>query len=187
MNEKEKVYTGWPHAPEHRLYERGTYMVTCGTYKKEPYLESDTRRDYFLSLLFKLAEKFEWRLQAWAILRNHYHFVGFSPLEGESGAQSLRTLVTELHRQSARRWNRDDRSPSRKVWHNYWDSHITFQRSFYSRLKYVHNNPVHHGIVDNASNYRWCSRSWEEKNGTPAFLKTMDSFQINRVNVADDF
>jgi putative transposase len=183
-----KQFSGiWPHAPEHRLYEPGTYMVTCGTYKKEPHLNSDVRRDDFLALLFKLAEKFEWRLQAWAILRNHYHFVGFSPPEGAPNAQSLRTLVSELHRQSSRRWNREDQMMGRKVWHNYWDSQITYQQSFYARLKYVHNNPVHHGLVDNAASYRWCSRAWVKKNGTPSFLKTMDSFRIDRVNVTDDF
>ena len=183
-----KIFSGtWHHAPEHRLYEPGTYMVTGGAYEKAPYLSSDNRKDEFLALLFELAEKFDWKLQAWAVLNNHYHFVGFSPLEDESGAQSLRTIVSELHRQSARRWNREDQSPTRKVWHNYWDSHITFQRSFYARLKYVHDNPVHHGLVDNAANYRWCSRAWVEKVGAPAFVKTLDSFQIDRLNVKDDF
>ena len=183
-----KTFSGtWHHAPEHRLYEPGTYMVTGGAYEKAPYLSSDNRKDEFLALLFELAEKFDWKLQAWAVLNNHYHFVGFSPLEDESGAQSLRTIVFELHRQSARRWNREDQSPTRKVWHNYWDSHITFQRSFYARLKYVHDNPVHHGLVDNAANYRWCSRAWVEKVGAPAFVKTLDSFQIDRLNVKDDF
>ena len=177
----------WQHAPEHRLYEPGTYMMTGGTYEKSPFLSSEARRDNFLGLLFELAEKLQWRLQAWAVLNNHYHFVGFSPMDDETGAQSLRTLVSELHRQSARRWNKEDKTPGRKVWHNYWDSHITFQRSFFARLKYVHDNPVHHGIVENALNYRWCSRSWVEKSGTPAFVKTLDGFRIDRIHVKDDF
>lgn len=25
----------WPHAPVHKLKEKGTYMVTAGTYKKQ--------------------------------------------------------------------------------------------------------------------------------------------------------
>jgi len=187
MTDKKTFSGSWPHAPEHRLYEPGTYMMTGGAYKKTSHLSSDNRKDEFLALLFKLAEKFKWRLQAWAVLNNHYHFVGFSPLEDESGAQSLRSMVSELHRQSARSWNREEKTPGRQVWHNYWDSHITFQRSFYARLKYVHDNPAHHGLVDNSANYRWCSRAWVEKNGTPAFVKTLDGFRIDRINVKDDF
>lgn len=188
MEERKQQFSGiWPHAPEHRLYEPGTYMVTCGTYKKEPHLRSEQRRDYFMSLLLELAEQFEWGLQAWAVLSNHYHFVAFSPRESGDGAQSLRTFVSELHRRSSRLWNREDQMPGRKVWHNYWDSQITYQQSFYARLKYVHNNPVHHRVADNAANYPWCSRAWVEKKGTTAFLKTMDSFRIDRVNVLDDF
>lgn len=186
---EKKTFSGtWHHAPEHRLYEPGTYMMTAGTYKKLPLLASEERRDSFLKLLFRLTDKFHWRLQAWAVLNNHYHFVGFSPLDDEKkDAQSLRTLVSELHRQSARRWNKEDQTPGRKIWHNYWDSHITFQRSFYARLKYVHDNPVHHGLVDNAANYRWCSREWVQKNGSPAFVKTLDSFRVDRIKVKDDF
>ena len=187
MSEQQKGYTIWPHAPEHRLYEPGTYMVTGGIYKREPLLLPETRREYFLSLLFELAEQFMWELQAWAVLCNHYHFVAFSPRDSKDGAQSLRSFLSELHRRSSRLWNREDQTPGRKVWHNYWDSQITYQQSFYARLKYVHNNPVHHGVIENAANYRWCSRSWVEKNGTPSFLKTMDSFRIDRVNIADDF
>lgn len=186
--EENQTFSGtWHHAPEHRLYEAGTYMLTAGTYKKIHHLFSSERKDGFLKLLFELAERFRWKLQAWAVLHNHYHFVAFSPREADDGAQSLRTLISELHRRSSRLWNREDQTPGRKVWYNYWDSRITFQRSFYARLKYVHDNPTHHDIVSNSKNYRWCSRPWVEKTGTPAFIKTLDSFRVDRVNVIDDF
>ena len=33
----------WPHAPEHRLCERGTYIVTCGTYRKQHFLNTPAK------------------------------------------------------------------------------------------------------------------------------------------------
>jgi len=58
------------HAPEHRLLEQGTYIVTCGTYRKQHFLHSPDRLTLVRNLLFELAEKHNWQLQAWAIKSN---------------------------------------------------------------------------------------------------------------------
>ncbi len=58
----------WPHAPAHRLGEKGAYMVTAGTYDKYPFLNSAARLDLVLGLLFDCALEFGWQLQAWAVL-----------------------------------------------------------------------------------------------------------------------
>jgi len=34
------VHLDWPHAPAHRLGERGAYMVTAGTFEKLHYLNT---------------------------------------------------------------------------------------------------------------------------------------------------
>jgi hypothetical protein len=61
---------------------------------------------------------------------------------------------------SAHEVNRGQNEPGRKVWLQYWESQITFHRSFLARLNYVHQNGVHHGIVRRASLYQWCSAGW---------------------------
>jgi hypothetical protein len=38
-----------------------------------------------------------------------------------------------------------------------------------------------------AQNYRWCSASWFERNASRAFVNTVKSFKIDRVQVPDDF
>jgi putative transposase len=176
----------WHHAPVHQLDGRGAFMVTCGTLYKVPILTTPERRDDFQSLLFELAEKFGWRLQAWAVMNNHYHWVGLSP-EQAGDATSLKTLTARLHEVSTKRLNREDGTPGRRVWFNYWDSHITFASSYYARLKYVHDNPVHHGVALNAANYRWCSRSWLERTATRVFVKQLDGFKTDRLNLPDDY
>jgi putative transposase len=54
-------------------------------------------------------------------------------------------------------------------------------------LKYVHNNPVHHGVVPVAENYNWCSAGWFNKHAVPAFRRTIESFKIDNLKVFDDF
>ena len=73
------------------------------------------------------------------------------------------------------------------MWYQFFDSHITYQRSYLARLKYVHENPVHHGLVDAARNYRWCSAAWFEREAHVAFQKTVASFKVDRIKVVDSF
>ncbi len=173
----------WPHAPLHQITETGAYMVTAGTYQRAHFLSTDSKLALFQGLLFELADKYQWRLQAWAILNNHYHFLAISP----ESPESLRTMLRLLHSLSAQKINAMDQSPGRRVWFQYWDSLITYQRSYLARLHYVHQNPVHHGIVKDARDYQWGSASWFELNATPALVKTAQSFKIDRVKVFDDF
>jgi putative transposase len=173
----------WPHAPAHRLTEQGAYIVTCGTYHKTHHLRTAQRLTLVRSRLFEYAEEFGWRLQAWSVLSNHYHFVASSPED----PKSLRTMLSKLHTKTAIQLNEWDDAPGRRVWFEYWDSHITYPASYFSRLRYVHQNPVHHGIVANAENYPWCSAAWFARSARPAFVKTISGFKIDRVNVKDDF
>jgi putative transposase len=56
-----------------------------------------------------------------------------------------------------------------------------------ARLNYVHQNPLKHGLVPIANQYRWCSTAWFERTATPAQVKTIYSFKTDEVNVRDDF
>jgi putative transposase len=173
----------WPHAPLHSLSEQGGYMVTCGTYRKEQILNTPEKLTLVRTMLFQEAEKFGWQLLAWAILSNHYHFVAVSPEDPES----LRSMISALHKWSALKLNQLDHTEGRKVWHNYWDSHITHQTSWFARLRYVHQNPLHHGVVDNAANYRWCSQAWLEHQFPRSFVNTLARFKTDQLNLPDDF
>ncbi len=173
----------WPHAPAHWLFEPGIYMVTASTYKKVQYISTPSRKDFLLQSLFAIAEEFGWQLQAWAILSNHYHFIARSPKD----PATLRRFISKLHMTTAKEFNQQDQQPGRKVWFQYWDSQITFQKSYLACLNYVHNNSVKHGLVSNADNYPWCSAAWFSQNAPSSFVETVKRFKIDNVKVYDDF
>ncbi|MGA7853196.1 MAG: transposase [Candidatus Acidiferrales bacterium] len=172
----------WPHSPLHRLDASGTYMVTAGTYRKEPFFGNGTRLSILQRHLFALCTEYTAALQAWAIFPNHYHFV--TQFENPS---VLRGLVRRLYSATAQEVNRLDLAQGRKVWFQYWDSQITFQGSYFARLRYVHENAVHHGIVRRASNYPWCSAGWFERKATPGFRKTVSGFPCDKLEIPDTF
>jgi putative transposase len=174
--------TDWPHSPLHRLDARGTYMVTAGTYRKEPFFGTSGRLTFLQKQLFLFSVEHFAALQAWAIFPNHYHFIARfeDPLK-------LRELVQHLHSVTARELNRLDGAAGRKVWFQYWDSQILYQKSYFARLRYVHENPVRHGIVTRAANYGWCSAGWFEREATPGFRKTVLGVPCDRLGIPDEF
>ncbi|MCI0539875.1 MAG: transposase [Verrucomicrobiales bacterium] len=135
--------TPWPHAPTHQLSERATYFVTAGTYLKEHHFRSRERLSVLHRGLLTVARDFDWDLEAWAVFSNHYHFVAKSP-RTEADATSLSRMLGELHTKTAIWINRLDQTPGRQVWHNFWETKLTYQKSYLARLHYTHQNAVKH-------------------------------------------
>ena len=173
----------WPHAPAHKLGQTGAYMVTAGTYGKAHFFKAPEKAKFLHDLLLKTASEFGWEMQAWSILSNHYHFIANT----ESDPASLKKLISKVHTLSARHINEMDGEKGRKVWHQYWDSHITFEGSYLARLNYVHYNPELHGVCPNVENYEWCSARWFQLNGGRSFVNTVKGMGTSRLNVVDDF
>lgn len=175
--------TNWPHAPTHQFNEKGIYMVTGATYKKEHFFKKPSDLDRLQQNLIELANKYCWNLTAWALFSNHYHFIA----QSSDNPQSLKNFISEYHVVTSSYINGIDNISRRKVWYQYWDTQLTYQYSYMARLRYVMQNPVKHGLVFEAKDYPWCSASWFEKNSTPAFIKVINSFKIDNVKVIDDF
>lgn len=173
----------WPHAPVHRLDTNGVYMVTAATHNKLHLFRSPDKLTLLESRLLSLAKSYQWQLEAWAVFSNHYHFIARSLPE----ARDLKTLIAHLHSETAREVNKTVDVSGRKVWFNFWDTKLTFQRSYLARLNYVHQNAVKHGLVTVANQYHWCSATWFERTATPAAIKTIYDFKTDQLNIRDDF
>jgi putative transposase len=159
----------WPHAPTHQLSNRGTYFVTAGTYLKAHHFYAPQRLDVLHRGLLSVMRDFSWNVEAWAVFSNHYHFVAHSPRNSED-ANSLSQMLGLLHARTAGWINRFDGKPKRKIWHNFWDTKLTYEKSYLARLNYVHQNAVKHGLASVANQYQWCSARWLEQIASPAMV-----------------
>jgi len=157
--------------------------IGCPLILKEHFFKADDRLSFLEEKLLSLAEFYGWHIEAWAVFANHYHFVAHSP----DSAANLRKLVGRLHTETGIYVNRLDGTAGRKVWHNFWDTRITYEKSYLARLNYVHQNPVKHGLVSVANQWRWCSAGWFERTANPAIVETIYAFKTDAVNVFDDF
>ncbi len=144
------------------------------------------RLEFLHDQLLSLADKYRWSLEAWAVFLNHIHFVGKSPAE-DANAASLIQFMSELHTSTSTFINKIDGTPGRKNWHNYRETRLTYEKSYFARLNYVHQNAVKHQLVPVANQYPWSSARWFEINAKPAHVKTIYSFKTDAVKVFDEF
>lgn len=177
------IYKTYPHSPPHYFVSNATYMVTGSTLYNKRLLTDNERKSLILNVLFERTTYFGWILEAWAVLENHYHFIARAP----ENALTLANLMRQFHSKTTVMLNKLDKQMGRQVWHNYWDTCVTHETSYYARLHYVHLNPVKHGMVKNAEDYPFCSYRWFLEKTDESFRDTVISQPIDRVNVTDDF
>ena len=173
----------WPHAPPHYFTPHGTYIIIAATLHRKPLFDSSAKLDSFHYTTFELAKSYDLILQAWAFFPNHYHLV----VSFENTKTTHRDFVRHLHRELTIRLNRIDTTPGRRVMYEFWDTHLTLEKSWLARLNYVHQNPVKHQLVSVANQYRWCSAAWFESNARSGFVKSVYSFKTDLIKVPDDF
>lgn len=177
----------WPHAPPHHLMHSGAYMVTVGTYGKNHYFDSNVKLQAIQNGLLKYAAQYGWTIEAWAVFSNHYHFVGHSPSPDKQSPVNLSQFLRHFHAKSSNWINEVDSKQDRKIWHNYWETRLTRQKSYLARLNYVHQNPVKHGLTSVANQYPFCSARLFEQTEKPSTIKTIYSFKTDRINVLDEY
>ena len=114
---------------------------------------------------------------------NHYHFIANSPKNGTR----ISNLIKELHSRNSRTINSWDNVRGRQVRFQYWDTCLTYEKSWLVRMNYVHNNPVKHGLVKMATHYPYCSASWPLQKANPSFRRKVESFRFDKLKINDDF
>ena len=179
------THIDWPHAPPHRLGEIGVYFVTARALGGRLLLKAPEMRDWFQDELRRLAEAYGWRLEAWAVLPNHYHLIAHTDVTAESAVR-LSAFLRHLHSSTTRELNRRrDPHGGHRLWHNYRETRLTLPNAHAARLHYVHGNAVHHGLVLQAHEWPWCSAAEFERSVSPARRKTIYSFKYEQI-AADD-
>ena len=113
-------------------------------------------------------------VNAWCLLPNHYHV-----LIKTDQLKELRAELGKLHGRSSFKWNGDDDSRGRQVWHNCFDRDIRSDRHFWATLNYIHHNPVHHGYVQRWQEWPWSSAvDFLERVGPETALRIWREFPV---------
>jgi putative transposase len=146
---------GWdisvsPHRPLHWYSDESCYWITGATLHHAPYFRSNERKHHFVDEMLHAAATWHVELVAWTVMEHHYHAI----LRAVQG-RSLPRYVSRLHGKTAILVNREDHTPGRQVWRQYWDTLIRSEGDFWSRLNYTWWNPVKHGFCSDPEEWQW--------------------------------
>jgi REP element-mobilizing transposase RayT len=144
-------------------FEDGQFAhITSRTEGARFLLATDDAKSIVLESIHTYAGKGYYRLLAYVIMDNHFHFVavirkayGFGAALGRLKGWSANQIRKITGAQGP-------------VWERRFDDNtILTEQELYTVVDYIHNNPVRAGIVGRATDYPWSSaRKWAQE-GAP--------------------
>ena len=144
------------HQPPHPETETPTFrLVSAACFEHRRQLNSPERLAWFEERLLGMLDETGARYSAWCVLPNHYHI-----LVEVADAKTFSKAQGRLHGSTSRQLNKQDVTPGRRVWFRAQDRWMRSQRHFCTTLNYVHNNPVHHGLVGKWQEWPFSSAPW---------------------------
>ena len=160
----ESEYKQYKHNPPHLFVPNAKYFITASTYKKKPFLITVYAKDKLYKSLQIEFTKYHWVIEDWVILDNHYHLmVNASENSSElpqiikevhrftalwikknvpmECANSLPASVFQAGVSAASKRMMQPKEEltrlihsTEKIFYNYWDTCITFDNSYFTRL-----------------------------------------------------
>lgn len=70
---------------------------------------------------------------------------------------------------------------------NYWDTCLTYKKSYYARIHYVWFNPVKHGYVDKSEKWEFGSYFFRMNEDKGVVKEIIKNYPIDKIKVRDDF
>lgn len=124
-------------------YEGATYHVICRGDRREPIYEDNTDREIHLATLAQASTKTGWRVHAYALMGNHYHFLIETP------KANLVAGMTWLQSTYTKRYNARHQTSGHLFGDRYKAVLVEADGGDYFRtvLDYIHLNPVRAGLV----------------------------------------
>lgn len=150
------------HRPLHLFTDDcAYYFITARTYSRKKLFNSNEKKVLLFNCIKEACERQGINLNAWVVLGNHYHLI----LETEQSSH-IPACIGAINGKSAKQINDFDGVRGRKVWYQYWDIMIPEKREYWTRVNYIHHNPIKHGIMSDLSAYKWSSyQNYLEKYG----------------------
>jgi putative transposase len=143
------------HHPPHVLVDDIWYAFTGSTYGGRRFLHPTGHKDIVRDKLKALVTEYRLRLYAWVIMDNHYHLLIKSHI-----GDDLSVFFRKLHGATAFEINGRDGTRGRQLWHNYWDTCIRTEADYWTRLNYIHHNPVKHGYASRMEDWPFSSYAY---------------------------
>lgn len=131
------------------------YMfVSLYTHKREPLLKNKEAKRLLMGKLAETKKQFRLIIAAYVVLDDHLHLLFSSPAGNECSA-----IVNHLRAGMQREWRKDFHLPEDAlIWEHGIKMRVVQDKDeLRNHLDFIHYDPVRHGLVERAGDYKWSS------------------------------
>lgn len=168
------------HRPVHLFLNNQIYFLTVRCYHNQPFFFN--KEALILKIIYQTIKKFDYRIYAWVILKNHFHLL----FKIEKGFNSF---IQNLNGRVSFTVNKINGFRGRRVIYQYWDRCIRNETDFWKHFNYVHNNPIKHGYIknpDHLKQYEFSSyNQWIGKMGEKWVISCFGKYPIIDFSLPD--
>lgn len=143
----------------------GVYFFTVVTYLRRPIFRQPMARAILHQAFEETLKRYPFTLDAICLLPDHLHCIWTLP-DGDADYAArwrfLKTMFTHRYGSlnTALPLKSQIRAKRREstIWQRrFWEHLIESDEDFETHVEYIHNNPVKHGLVENAVEWPWSS------------------------------
>ncbi len=159
------------------------HFLTVSCYRRLPFFRHDTVKQVFVDAMCRARTELGIRWIAYVIMPEHVHLLVHPTPQGVDQPVPISKVLHRL-KQTSGRYGKD---ALRTVWSSrrtlgtprldawaigegtkpFWktrghDFNVTTEKTFHTKLDYVHKNPITRGLVDRADQWRWSSYRYYE-------------------------
>lgn len=146
-------------------------FLTFSCYRRLPLFANERIKDAFAKRLAMVKEQMGFKLYAWVVMPEHVHLVIQTGSPALTVEQILRRIKSRFAREVLARWRELDAKILAKVTDengvaHFWQvgggygRNLVTEAEWMEKIEYIHNNPVHRGLVGTPEDWRWSSARW---------------------------
>ena len=109
--------------------------------------------------------------------------------DSQDNVLSLSSIMRDIHKFTAlwMKKNITGLDKEKRSWYNYWDTCITYEKSYFARLNYIWHNSAKHGYVEDAADWKFGSYYTRIKNEKGLLIEIGKKYPCDKVQVKDDY
>jgi len=130
----------------------GTYFVTSSTWQRRQLFRAEPLARLFLKVLYGYRRQGRYALHAFVLMPEHFHLL-LTPSGGVTLERALQLIKGGYSHAAGQEFNK-----KMEIWERgFTDHRVRDLADFENHKEYIHRNPLERGLVENASQYRYCS------------------------------
>ncbi len=138
-------------------------FLTFSCDQRRPFFNNQATRNIFASQLMTTRSRLGFKLHAWVVMPEHIHLLVQPNLPDVPVSKILMSLKRRVATKILKQWRGvDSNAPAR-----FWQSGGGYDRNIYSsdelaeKIRYIHENPVRRGLVEQPEDWSCSSaRAW---------------------------